>query len=129
MAKRSTTLSLEQKIEIQGLHETQQRLTRVIEALSPEETRPLLQIGILRLHRYMTGVVQVDTGRLKNSLHPFVEDKAAEIRTNVAYALPLEFMAGGKYSYIRRTAREEGPAVAQQVIIELQGEISGAFRS
>ena len=122
-------MATRQRLEIEGLAETQRRLSRVIEALEPDQTRPLLSMGILRLHRYMTGIVQVDTGRLKNSLHPFVEDDSAEIRTSVVYALPLEFMAGGKYSYIRRTAREEGPAVAEQMIIELQGEIHGAFRS
>lgn len=117
------------RVEIEGLAETQRRLTRVIESLAPDETRGILAQAVLRLHRFMTGIIQVDTGRLKNSLHPFVEDGAASIRTNVSYALPLEFMAGGKYSYVRRTAKEEGPAVAEQVIIELQGEIDGAFRS
>lgn len=122
-------LSQAARIEIEGLKETQQRLVNVAQAISGADGKQkgILSRGILQLHRYMAGIVQVDTGRLKNSLHPFVEDREASIRTNVFYALPLEFMAGGIYSYIRRTAKEEGPAVAQTVVIELQEEIDGAF--
>ncbi|MBN1991355.1 MAG: hypothetical protein JW953_01530 [Anaerolineae bacterium] len=114
------------KVEIDGLKETQDKLVQVAQLIT-EGGKGLLSRSILRLHRYMTGIVQVDTGRLKNSLHPFVEDREANIRTNVVYALPLEYMAGGKYSYIRETARDEGANVAAQIVSGLQGEISDAF--
>jgi hypothetical protein len=127
MAK-SKVLSPGARVEIENLKETQQGLVNVAQTIT-QGARGILSKAILQLHRFMTAIVQVDTGRLKNSLHPFVEDEEASIRTNVVYALPLEYMAGGKYSYIRKTAKQEGPRVADQVVVALQGEIGDAFSS
>lgn len=112
-------------VEAIGIKELNQRLDQVSALTQPGHPahQAILSRAILQFHRFMSSVVPVDTGRLKNSLHPFVEDNEGSIRTNVIYALPVEANAG----YVKRTVDEEGPRVGEHVIVALQGEIHDAF--
>ncbi len=114
-------------LELKGLKDLNKRLGHLTDIVSEgsDTHEPILSDAILQLHRFMSNVVPVDTGRLKNSLHPFVDlsSSAADISTNVEYALPVEFRTG----YVQRTVDDELPLVTERML-EATGEaIVGVF--
>lgn len=79
-----------------------------------------MTLALGQLHRYATGIVHVDTGRLKNSLFWETEsrgnDLMGHVATNVAYAVHEHNRPGtkpghGGHNFFARTVREEGPHV------------------
>ena len=98
---------------IEGLAETQQELAAMAMAARGDRgLRNSLILALAQLHRYATGIVHVDTGRLKNSLFWTVQRADAGsvsgiVATNVEYAQE-EHNRGGADAFFARTVREEG---------------------
>lgn len=87
-----------------------------------------LLLALMQLHRYATGIVHVDTGRLKNSLFWALERSTPEgtsgiVATNVSYAL-AEHSRGGGHAFFARTVREEGKNVNSMVAANMQRSLS-----
>lgn len=102
-----------------------------IKRLAGSESGPLAQamtLALNQLHRYASGIVHVDTGRLKNSLFvaPPVQQQNAlvgAVATNVEYAI-YEHNRGGDHAFFQRTIEEEGPAVNDLFSASLGGGLS-----
>lgn len=103
-------------IEVRGLKEFQDRAAAVVQALQPDSNAgAAVQFAVLGLHRYMTTIVHVDTGRLKNSLFPQVDGLTGAVITNVNYA-PYEEERGGEHAFMERTDKEQGKQIADQTL-------------
>lgn len=93
----------------------QKELTRLQHEVSSKGgLKDDVTLAVGMLHRYATGIVHVDTGRLKNSLFWNVTGQGNSIigymATNVAYSIH-ENRRGGQHAFMERTYREEGPHV------------------
>lgn len=93
----------------------QKELTRLQLEVDPRGgMKDTMTLAVGMLHRYATGIVHVDTGRLKNSLFWNVETMGNTITgwmaTNVEYSVH-EDRRGGSHQFMGRTYREEGPHV------------------
>ena len=115
------------KVEVEGLKEAQDRLTRLAQRLgSGAGVEAIMARAMLRAHRYATMIVHVDTGRLKNSLFPRLSRAPntiyAVVGTNVVYA-PFEHARGGTHAFFQRTIDEEGAAIMAQVEADVAREV------
>jgi len=99
------------KIEVKNLREVRRAMTRTIQALEPKGTQGAVAFATLGLHRFMSAIVHVRTGRLKNSLFPEVTETQGRIFTNVNYA-PYEEARGGTHAFMTRTEKEGAPGIA-----------------
>lgn len=107
------------RIELDGLKETRDSLLATARGLSAQGgLRGVVAKGTLRAHGYVSKIVHVAIGRLKNSLFPTVEGSGNNvfgvIGTNVVYA-PFEHDRGGAHAFFERTVNEEGPAIVQMM--------------
>ncbi len=113
------------KIEARNLAKVQRAMTRTIQALEPKGTQGAVAFATLGLHRFMTALVHVLTGRLKNSLFPEVTETQGRIFTNVNYA-PYEEARGGEHAFMTRTETEGAPGIAAQTLqlfaVQIQSE-------
>lgn len=107
---------------VSGLEEAQRELQRMLAAVDPGDgLGNAIQLGLVQLHRYATGIVHVDTGRLKNSLFwEMAGDATGYVATNVAYGIHEE-RRGGEHAFFRRTVAEEGPSVQNFVFGVVRG--------
>lgn len=109
---------------VHQLEELQRELQRLQQEVSPEGMEATLTLAVGMLHRYGSGIVHVDTGRLKNSL--FWRVQSGERRgsavwgTNVQYSV-YEEARGGDHAFVGRTARGEGPNVARIFGVRIAG--------
>lgn len=109
---------------VRDLEALQRELNRLQSEVEPEGIKATLTLAIGQLHRYGSGIVHVDTGRLKNSL--FWDVQAGQQRasaiwgTNVSYSI-YENARGGSHAFVDRTAREEGPMVEQTFAVRISG--------
>lgn len=109
---------------VRELEAAQAEMARLQHELSQDGMAATLTLAIGQLHRYGTGVVHVDTGRLKNSL--FWDVRANQQRgsaiwgTNVEYGI-YENARGGNHAFVDRTAREEGPMVERIFNVRIRG--------
>lgn len=111
-------------IEVKGLKEVQEKMARLVAATGAGKgLDAIIARATLRAHRYASMVVHVDTGRLKNSLHPRVEGKGNNVYgvvgTNVVYA-PYEHARGGSHAFFARTIAEDGPGIVRQIREDLK---------
>lgn len=97
------------------LEALQAELERLLHEVNPEgglEDTMILAVGML--HRYAAGIVHVDTGRLKNSLHfqtqRLQRSVIGSMGTNLNYSI-YENARGGSHAFMDRTVREEGRRV------------------
>jgi len=112
------------ELEVRGLKETQDAARAVVQALQPDGAAgAAIQFSVLGLHRYMTTIVHVDTGRLKNSLFPQVDGLTGMVITNVNYA-PYEEARGGEHAFMTRTEDEQGKQIAEQALKEFNVKIT-----
>lgn len=125
-------MSEDLKWDVEGLEEAQRKLRRLLQELGAggqPGLKGIISRATLRAHRYASMIVHVDTGRLKNSLHPRVEGKGNNIYgvvgTNVVYA-PYEHARGGSHAFFRRTADEEGHAIVQQAVRDVVAAVGKA---
>lgn len=119
-------------IEIEGLKEVQDKMAQLLQEIGAGEgLDAIIARATLRAHRYASMVVHVDTGRLKNSLHPRVEGKGNNVYgvvgTNVAYA-PFEHARGGDHAFFTRTAKEDGPGIVKQIRDDVRAAKKGIFK-
>lgn len=103
------------EIEIRGLRETQERMERLLEAVSAQgDLEGIVAKGTLRAHRYAVGITHVISGRLKNSHFPRVQVAGNQaygvVGTNVVYA-PIEHNRGGTHAFYARTVAEDGAGI------------------
>lgn len=109
---------------VRELEALQQELGRLQGEVSPEGVKATLTLAIGQLHRYGTGIVHVDSGRLKNSLFWDVDagrsGGSAIWGTNVNYSV-YENARGGSHAFVDRTAREEGPMVERTFAVRISG--------
>lgn len=103
------------EIEIRGLRETQERMERLLEAVSAQgDLEGIVAKGTLRAHRYVVGITHVISGRLKNSHFPRVQVAGNQVYgvvgTNVVYA-PIEHNRGGTHAFYARTVAEDGAGI------------------
>jgi hypothetical protein len=109
---------------VRELEALQAELARLQLEVSPEGQAATLTLAVGMLHRYGSGIVHVDSGRLKNSL--FWDVQAGRQRssalwgTNVQYSI-YENARGGEHAFVDRTAREEGPAVERLFGVRISG--------
>jgi len=108
-------VELVERAGLSDLEAAQRELARLQYETDPRQgLRHTLRLALGMLHRYATGIVHVDTGRLKNSI--FWEDDLApnglvgQVATNLSYA-QWEEWRGGDHAFFARTVREEGPHV------------------
>lgn len=112
------------ELEVLGLKETQDAALAVIHALQPDGAAgSAVQFTVLGLHRYMTTIVHVISGRLKNSLFPQVDGLTGMVITNVNYA-PYEEALGGEHAFMTRTEEEQGEQIAEQALKEFNVKIT-----
>ncbi|MFZ1755033.1 MAG: hypothetical protein WBO46_14970 [Caldilineaceae bacterium] len=115
--------------KIRGIPETQKTIRDMDDAVRGDRgMQRTLSLALLQLHRYATGIVHVDTGRLKNSLFWSLERSSAAgatgiVATNVSYAL-AEHSRGGGHAFFARTVREEGKHVNSMVAANMQRSLS-----
>jgi hypothetical protein len=107
------------------LRALQTELKRLEEAVDPQRgLKETVTLAIGMIHRYGTGVVHVDGGRLKNSLFWDVQSSArrasASWGTNVSYSI-YEEARGGSHAFVSRTERQEGPNVARLFHVRISG--------
>lgn len=102
---------------IQQLAALQAELARLMDEVDPQgglKDTATLAVGML--HRYGTGIVHVDSGRLKNSLVWDVQASSSRASaiwgTNLSYSV-FENRRGGDHAFVDRTEREEGPNAAR----------------
>lgn len=101
---------------IRGLEKAQRDLGHRAEAARGDRgLETATRLALAQLHRYATGIVHVQTGRLKNSLFWQIErtnrsQTTGIVATTVDYAA-IEHDRGGSHAFFRRTVREEGPHV------------------
>lgn len=121
------------ELEVRGLKETQDAARAVVQALQPDGAAgAAIQFSVLGLHRYMTTIVHVDTGRLKNSLFPQVDGLTGMVITNVNYAPYEEARDGsgenatppGPHNFMGRTEKEQGKQIADQALKEFNVKIT-----
>lgn len=118
------------QVEIEGLRETQEGLTRILQRVGAGPgMAAIMARATLRAHRYTSAIVHVDTGRLKNSLFPTVQKTRNTVYgivgTNVVYA-PYEHARGGSHAFFERTIDEEGVNIARQVERDIAREVNRA---
>lgn len=115
------------ELEIRGLKETQEAATAVVQALQPDGAAgAAVQFAVLGLHRYMSTIVHVDTGRLKNSLFPQIDGLTGMIVPNVVYA-PYEEARGGSHAFMTRTENEQSKQVSEATLKEFGVRITTAW--
>lgn len=109
---------------VRDLEALQRELVRLQQEVSPQGVRGTLTLAVGQLHRYGTGIVHVDSGRLKNSLFWDVEvgrgGGSAIWGTNLQYGI-YENARGGAHAFVDRTAREEGPMVERTFMVRISG--------
>lgn len=103
----------------------QTELARLENEVDPQRgLKETVTLAIGMLHRFGTGIVHVDSGRLKNSLFWDVQASArrasASWGTNVSYSI-YEEARGGSHAFRDRTAREEGPNVEKLFRVRISG--------
>lgn len=112
--------------DIGDLEELQAELQRLLFEVSPQRgLRDTMRLAIGMLHRYATGIVHVDKGRLKNSIFwnlesPAGNDLIGHVATNVSYSI-IEERRGGSHAFFARTVREEGPHVNDLFGVRIMG--------
>ena len=93
------------------LDQVQRAMTEGTRKLSGPGLEGTVAKATLRAHRYMSRVVHVDTGRLKNSFFPSVHTRGnsalGTVGTGVDYA-EKEHGRGGEHAFAQRTIDEEG---------------------
>ncbi len=109
-----------------NLKAIQQTMRATIQKLEPAGAQGAVAFATLGLHRFMTAIVHVDTGRLKNSLFPEVAEQTGRIFTNVNYA-PYEEARGGTHAFMSRTETEGAPRIAAETLKEYGAEIQGTW--
>lgn len=113
------------KIDVKNLAKVQRAMRSAIQKLEPAGTQGAVAFATLGLHRFMTAIVHVRTGRLKNSLFPEVTETQGRIFTNVNYA-PYEEARGGEHAFMTRTEKEGAPGIATQTLkmfaVQIQSE-------
>lgn len=115
------------ELEVRGLKQAQNQMAATVRALQPDNAAgAAIQFATLGLHRYMTSIVRVDTGRLKNSLFPLVDGLTGAVITNVNYA-PYEEARGGEHAFMTRTEDEQMPKIAEQTSKYFGTAIIGAW--
>jgi len=81
--------------EVRGLHETQRKLEQVIADLQGDEMTENMRAAVLILERGVKVLAPVDTGRMRASIVPAVEQRFGKIvgrvGTPVEYAPHVEF--------------------------------------
>lgn len=103
-------------MHVKGLKEAQRAMVNTVAALEPNgPAQAAIQFATLGAHRYMTTIVHVRTGRLKNSLFPEIDGLTGEIITNVNYA-PYEEARGGPHAFMQRTQDEQMPQLAEKTM-------------
>ncbi len=124
-------------VSVTGLREAQDRLTATQLAVSPSGgLRSLVTLATGMVHRYllglgadhppigMTGVLPVQTGRLKNSLFWVVESKGnsltGRVTSNVAYAPAVEARRG----FMARTVRDQRGPVNDLLSARISSQIT-----
>lgn len=119
-------------ISVENLEEIQGKMRDAVSELRGPGVEGAVAFATLRLHRHMTGIVHVDTGRLKNSLYPQVRrdplsgETVGRIFTNVLYA-PYEEARGGGHAFMDRTRREDGPAALEQLRARILRAMNSAY--
>lgn len=108
--------------ELEALQEELQRLLHEVDPQGGLGDTMTLAVGMI--HRYGTGIVHVDTGRLKNSL--FWDVQTSERRASAIWGTNLDYSIweerrGGSHAFVDRTEREEGPAVARLFGVRISG--------
>lgn len=108
--------------ELEALQQELQRLQHEVDPARGLGDTITLAVGML--HRYGSGIVHVDSGRLKNSL--FWDVQSSERRasaiwgTNVRYGI-YENARGGDHAFVGRTRAEEGPNVERLFFVRISG--------
>lgn len=107
------------------LRALQEELDRLSYEVDPQRgLGESVTLAIGTIHRYGTGIVHVDTGRLKNSLFWDVSVSSRRASaiwgTNLDYSI-FEERRGGSHALVDRTEREEGPAVARLFNVRITG--------
>ena len=123
MAKTGALMRLEAK----NLKKVQAQMVRAARELeSGNAAQEAIQFVTLGMHRYMTIVVHVRTGRLKNSLFPEINGLHGRIFTNVNYA-PYEEARGGTHAFMERTAKQAYPPLAKNALERLGVKVQTAW--
>lgn len=108
--------------ELEALQRELQRLQNEVDPARGLGDTVTLAVGML--HRYGTGIVHVDMGRLKNSLFWDVQNSGRRASaiwgTNVKYGL-YENARGGDHAFVGRTRNEEGPNVERLFHVRISG--------
>lgn len=101
-------------IAVSGLEEAQRAVTAALRQVAPAGQEKLFTEGVLQLHRFVLGNIEVDTGRTKNSVFPDVESGpggiTAGLYTNVAYS-PWVREAGHRKQFFDHAEAVEVPRV------------------
>jgi hypothetical protein len=123
MAKTGSLMQLEAR----NLKQVQNRMLRAARELEPgNAATEAIQFVTLGMHRYMTIIVHVRTGRLKNSLFPEIKGTRGRIFTNVNYA-PFEESRGGPHAFMERTAKQAYPPLAKNAMDRLGVKVQTAW--
>lgn len=110
---------------IRELEALQQELARLLREVDPNQgLEESMTLALGMLHRFAAGIVHVDTGRLKNSLHWQTHNTQKSVfgsmGTNVSYSV-FENARGGTHAFMDRTEREEGRNVADIFNVRIVG--------
>lgn len=113
------------RADVAELQRYQAELQRLLREVDPQAgLGETMKLAVGMLHRKATGVVHVDTGRLKNSLFWDVgrsgRSAVGLVGTNVMYSI-FEERRGGSHAFMDRTQREEGPAVERLFHVRISG--------
>lgn len=114
------------KVEIVGLAELSQKITRMA-AKTPDELTKALNMGALAVSSTAKSTVPVDTGALRNSIHatPAVKkgnDVVATVGTSIEYAPYVEFGTG-----VLGEATNDNPEVKVSYASDWAGQIAQPF--
>jgi len=114
------------KVEIVGLAELSQKITRMA-AKTPDELTKALNMGALAVSSTAKSTVPVQTGTLRNSIHaiPAVKkgnDVVATVGTSMEYAPYVEFGTG-----VRGDATNDNPEVKVSYASDWAGQIAQPY--
>ncbi len=115
------------RLEARNLKRVQTQMLRAARELQPGNAAgEAIQFVTLGMHRYMTIIVHVRIGRLKNSLFPEINGLRGRIFTNVIYA-PYEEARGGTHAFMERTAKQAYPPLAKNALDRLGVRVQTAW--